>query len=178
MLQPSLFLTPFPRHGFAFRALPWPFGLELNRLFDHLQYYGASDCRRPFSPRRRLSPLTALYLPIVPPPTTQCAPIPLSTTTAYRATSGLRHGIAGSPQHNAESSSSSYGPTVRLRLLPTSPHGDAVTFGYGAVANSDTDLHRADLAPSRAHDSRLRGNDRDSIKFRFSGAECALLVTE
>ena len=35
----------------------------------------------------------------------------------------------------------------------------AVTFGYGAVAHSDTDLHRADLAPSRAHGSRLRGND-------------------
>jgi len=35
----------------------------------------------------------------------------------------------------------------------------AVTLGYGAVANSDTDFHRADLAPSRAHDSRLRGND-------------------
>jgi hypothetical protein len=27
------------------------------------------------------------------------------------------------------------------------------------VAYSDTDFHRADVAPSRAHDSRLRGND-------------------
>ena len=36
-----------------------------------------------------------------------------------------------------------------------------VTFGYGAVAYSDTDLHRADLAPSRAHDSRFRGNDTE-----------------
>jgi len=28
---------------------------------------------------------------------------------------------------------------------------DAVTFGYGVVASSDTDLHRADEAPSWAH---------------------------
>ena len=107
--------------------------------------------------------LTSPYLPIVPSPTTQCAPIPLSTTTAYRATSGLRHRIAGSPQHNAESSSLSYGPTVRLRLLPTPLRGNAVTFGYGAVAHSDTDLRRADLAPSRAHDSGLRRNDEIGI---------------
>ena len=51
----------------------------------------------------------------------------------------------------AESSSSSYGPTVRLGLLSTPPRGDAVTFGYGVVASSDTDSHRADVAPSRAH---------------------------
>src|SRR5215813_14587739 len=51
----------------------------------------------------------------------------------------------------AESSSSSYGPTVRLRLLSTPPHGDAVTFGYGVVASSDTEFHRANVAPSRAH---------------------------
>ena len=60
---------------------------------------------------------------------------------------------------SAESSSSSYGPTVRLRLLPTPPRGDAVTFDYGVVAPSDTDLHRANLTPSRAHDSSLRWND-------------------
>jgi hypothetical protein len=51
----------------------------------------------------------------------------------------------------AESSSLSYGPTVRLRLLSTPLRADAVTFSYGAVAYSDTDFHRADVAPSRAH---------------------------
>jgi hypothetical protein len=30
----------------------------------------------------------------------------------------------------AESSSSSYGLVSHLQLLPTPPHGDAVTFGY------------------------------------------------
>src|SRR5215217_7694295 len=44
--------------------------------------------------------------------------------------SGLRHYVAGSPGHQAESSSSSYGPVSRFRLLPTSPHGDAVTFSF------------------------------------------------
>jgi hypothetical protein len=28
-------------------------------------------------------------------------------------------------------------------LLSTPPHGDAVSFGYGAMAYPDTDLHRA-----------------------------------
>src|SRR5687768_7944807 len=51
----------------------------------------------------------------------------------------------------AESSSLSYGPTVHLRLLPTPLRADAVTFGYGVVAFSGTDFHRADMAPSRAH---------------------------
>jgi len=31
------------------------------------------------------------------------------------------------------------------------PRGNAVTFGYGVVAYSDTDFHRANVAPSRAH---------------------------
>ena len=46
-------------------------------------------------------------------------------------------------------SSSSYGLTVRLRLLSTSPRDDAVTFGFGVLAVSDTDFHRADVAPHR-----------------------------
>ena len=44
--------------------------------------------------------------------------------------SGLHLWLAGSSQRPAELRSSSYGPTVHLRLLPTSPHGDAVIFGY------------------------------------------------
>ena len=44
--------------------------------------------------------------------------------------SGLHLWLAGSSQRPAESRSSSYGPTVHLRLLPTSPHGDAVTISY------------------------------------------------
>jgi hypothetical protein len=44
--------------------------------------------------------------------------------------SGLRLESAGSSLRTAESSSSSYGLHVRLRLLPTPSHSDAVTFGY------------------------------------------------
>jgi hypothetical protein len=44
-------------------------------------------------------------------------------------------------------------PTVRLRLLLTPSRDDAITFGYGVVAFSDTDFHRADRAPSWAHEA-------------------------
>jgi hypothetical protein len=44
--------------------------------------------------------------------------------------SGLHLESAGSSLRTAESCSSSYGLHVHLRLLPTPPHGDAVSFGY------------------------------------------------
>ena len=44
--------------------------------------------------------------------------------------SGLRPFPEGSSLRPAESSSSTYRLHVRLRLLSTPPHGDAVTFGY------------------------------------------------
>src|SRR5216683_6798208 len=55
-------------------------------------------------------------------------PHPLLGTSASL---GLRLWLAGSPRRQAESRSSSYGRVVHLPLLSTSPHGDAVTFGYG-----------------------------------------------
>jgi len=60
----------------------------------------------------------------------------------------------------AESSSFTYGPTIRLGLLPTPLRADAVTFGFGAVAYSGTDFHRADVALSQAHSFQhaLSGN--------------------
>ncbi len=45
--------------------------------------------------------------------------------------SRLRQWLAGSPEHQAETSSSTYGLAVHLRLLPTPPHDDAVTLDYG-----------------------------------------------
>jgi hypothetical protein len=41
-------------------------------------------------------------------------------------------------------------------LLSTPLRADAVTFGFGVVAFSDTDFHRADAAPSWAHSFRRR----------------------
>src|SRR5690606_10081980 len=78
----------------------------------------------------------------------------LSAIPAYAVCSRLRLESADSPQHSAESGSLSYGPPVRLRLLSTSPHGDAVTFDYEVMACLDADLHRADVMPSRAHGLR------------------------
>src|SRR5208283_5221166 len=71
------------------------------------------------------------------------------------STSRLRHFSAGSPQYPAETGSSSYGPTVRFRLLPTPSRDDAVTFSYGAVANSDRDSHPANSTLSRAYTKPL-----------------------
>jgi len=49
----------------------------------------------------------------------------------FRSTSlGLHLSLAGSPRRPAESSSSSYGLAVHLRLLSTSSHENAVTFSY------------------------------------------------
>src|SRR5579863_8335943 len=79
----------------------------------------------------------------------------LIATTARCVTSRLRHFSAGSPQYLAETGSSSYGPTVRFRLLSTSSRDDAVTFSYGAVANSDRDLHPANSTHSRAYTKPL-----------------------
>jgi len=54
--------------------------------------------------------------------------------------SGLHPESAGSSLRTAESCSSSYGLHVRLQLLPTPPHGDAVTFGYQERASPERGL--------------------------------------
>jgi hypothetical protein len=148
----STFLSPFPWCGFAFRP---------SRGFRPLRYYGDSDSCTAHLPCRSPRLLRHTFA-VVPSPTTWAAWTSLTTTPACPASFGLRLGIAGSSQLPAESSSFSYGPTLRLRLLSTPPHSDAVTFGYGVVASSDTDFHRADVAPSRAHDSGFRRNDDEA----------------
>ena len=65
--------------------------------------------------------------------------------------SRLRHHPAGSPRLHAESDSCSYGLAVRLRLLPTPAHADAVTFGYMVATLHDGDSHPADNAYSQTH---------------------------
>ena len=56
--------------------------------------------------------------------------LPLSSSSIPRIGSRLHHWLAGSPALQAESSSLSYGWTVRLLLLPTPPRDDAVAVGY------------------------------------------------
>lgn len=77
--------------------------------------------------------------------------IALTAIPAYPMCFRLRLLSASSPSLPAESSSYSCRPPVRLRLLSTPLRSDAVTFGYGVLAYSDTDSHRAVCAPSRAH---------------------------
>ncbi len=48
-----------------------------------------------------------------------------------------------------------YGLLVHFRLLPTSPCGDAVTFGYQVQTKLWQDLHLADSVRSEAHWDRL-----------------------
>ena len=90
---------------------------------------------------RQVSPLSSIHLPDIPSPTTKCVlssfyqPFP-TQEVIFR----LRHAIGGSPLHPAESGSLSYGLPVRFRLLPTPPHGDAVTFCFGAMAYSGRGL--------------------------------------
>ena len=57
--------------------------------------------------------------------------LPLSGTSAPRAGSSFVIPTQTRRQRPAESSSHSYGLVIHRRLLPTSPRGDAVTFGYG-----------------------------------------------
>jgi hypothetical protein len=44
-----------------------------------------------------------------------------------------------------------YGLIVHLRLLPTPPRGDAVTFGYGVPEHPGKDFHLADSMQLQAH---------------------------
>jgi len=66
---------------------------------------------------------------------------------------GFRHFLAGSPRQQAESSlrrlteiSLYCGLDVRLRLLPTPPHGDAVTISY-----EEPDIPRQGLPPRQCN---------------------------
>ena len=118
------------------------------------RYYAGSDFHAP-SLSAWISPLQTPHLLDVPSSNTwRCPHIALAAIPAYAVCSRLRLGSADSPQHSAESGSLSYGPPVRLRLLSTLPHGNAVTFDYKVMACLDADFHRADKMPSRAHGSR------------------------
>ncbi|SOE97377.1 hypothetical protein SAMN05414139_10489 [Burkholderia sp. D7] len=77
-------------------------------------------------------------------------------TEEFRA-AAVEQVIAGSPPYPAETGSLTYGPIVRLWLLPTPPRDDAVIFSYGAVANSGRDFHPANGTPSRAYMKRSSG---------------------
>ncbi len=79
--------------------------------------------------------------------------------------SEVRHWLAGSPTGLAESGSLSYGLVIHLRLLPTPPRGDAVTFGYRFVTQTWWGL-----APHRSNVFR------DALAQAFTPAEHETIV--
>jgi len=124
---------------------------SIARASRTVQYYEGSDSWTP-SPRRPGLPTSVALSSDRSTSNHSMRPaIALSTTPACPVCFRLRHLVEGSPPHTAESSSFCCGPIFHLQLLPTPPHDDAVTFGYGAVVFSDTDLHRADKTPLWAH---------------------------
>jgi hypothetical protein len=111
--------------------------------------YGGSDSRPPFTHAegdpRFTSPECVLSFCVQPPRAFLCPRITLvvfrvlGTLTvgpfpvcAHRF-SRLRHCLAGSPRHKAESTFSRTDRQTRLPLLSTPPSGDAVTFGFQPV---------------------------------------------
>ncbi|KXK31748.1 MAG: hypothetical protein UZ01_00817 [Candidatus Brocadia sinica] len=66
--------------------------------------------------------------------------------------SGLRHSLEGSPLQQAESSLLTYGLAFHLPLLPTTPHGVAVTVGYRAESVfPERDFHPSGIVHFQAH---------------------------
>ena len=78
-------------------------------------------------------------------------------------------------------------------MLSTPPCDDAVSFGYGVMAYSGTDLHRTDKAPLRAHsfprrresmwhprnlDPRFRGDDGNYVFRNGCGLEGVVLCCD
>lgn len=128
------FLPSFPHPGFANQSFP--------ATFCYLRYYEGSDSCNP-SPGLAGLPI---YCDLPSCRSTSnhvmCPYIAFTATAACTMIFRLHPNVGGSPAHPAESSSSSCGPTVRFRLLPTPPHGDAVAFSYGTVA-----MHRHGLTP-------------------------------
>jgi len=116
----SIFLPTFPRHGFAIRAF---------RGCSPLRYYAGSDsCRA--SPARQVSPFHLLAVWASRPQPRRAPERHVPVTSCVRSVPcgpRLRHLWAGSPQHAAESGSSSCGLSIRLRLLSTPTRSDANT---------------------------------------------------
>lgn len=139
----SLFLPPFPHRGFCSPRLSLPCDnfSTMKALTPACRHLGG-----------QASSLISQTLPHVPPSTTETARMSLSQPACsafgeFQASPSPRELAAVYRRIKFVSC----GPRVRRRLLPTPPHGDAVSFGYRVVAFPDTDFHRAVSAPSRAH---------------------------
>ena len=116
-------------------------------------YWGSDSCRR--SPRRQVSPLATCHFPIVPSSNTWYAAASLYPPP-QRAALLPGFAILVQARRHTPPKQVRY-PTDRQfasGYSPPPPHDDAVTFSYGAVANSDRDFHPASSTPSRAYTKR------------------------
>jgi len=124
------------------------------------RYYGGSDSC-PALPAAQVSLLHAHHQlrPFRPqPPAGPSRQLDCSIVQLRESPSGFRlhHDIAGSPIRPAETGSSSCGLAARLRLLPTPPRGDAVTFGYRPEHRPGRDFHLLSVCACRRTISRFQ----------------------
>jgi hypothetical protein len=103
----------------------------------HRYYEGSDSCAPPIAcraSRRSLRLSRSAFRTSRPQPHDVPHTVAFAVTSARqsrpRKIPRLRHTVAGSPTHPAETGSSSYGLSVRLLLLSTPPRGDAVTFDF------------------------------------------------
>ncbi len=138
---------PFPWGGFAARPSP--------RLTPH---HGNMKALTPALPTGLLAYL-ALPSRHSDPNHAGCPMVAFPVASAPPVASRLHHERAAPACAgvHAKSGSSSYGLPVHLRLLPTPPHGDAVTFDFGAC-----DRPRHGLAPCRQSALTRRTRSRAS----------------
>ena len=128
--------------------------LSLSTQLNHY-YEGSDSCNYHLSDRSphllQFTFLTFRSQPLDSP----CDRLHLANVTTSQMSFRLRHTLADSPTYPAESDSLSYGLPLRIQLLSTPPHGDAVTFRYNAMAFIDKDFHLADKLPLWAHECKI-----------------------
>ena len=154
----STFLPPVPRRSFALCASRgcWP-----------LRYHEGSDsCTR--SPRVQGSLFTSPHLPVVPSPTTWAA---WTSLCPPRQRAQLLPDFTMNEQARRSSPPNRVrSPTDRQFASGCSPpclEANAVTFGYGVVAYSGTDFHRANVAPLQAHSLPQKRESRNANNSGF-----------
>ena len=164
---PSTFLPPVPRRCFAFSA---------SRDFSPLRYHEGSDCctahLRRSSPRLlrhtflsfRLQP-RELPDHRLPPRQRDPRVSDFALVSQARRSSPPNRVRFTTDQLFASGCSP---PRLTATQLPSASE---------SVASSDTDFHRADVAPSRAHDTRFRGYD-GARRFLRSGDHLRMRIFE
>jgi hypothetical protein len=173
--SPGLSPVVFPSIQTSRLHLPAPLGSPgITRL--HRYYECCDSCAwtrvwptrpgtHPLLDATQVSPLHGSHLPGSPSPSTPPLPRSLWHLSCQRRRlpahrgSGLHLSTGGSPVGTAESSSHDNGLPVRLALLPTPPHDDAVTVGYRTETGiSEGDFHLSDVTRSWTHDGRVKAD--------------------